>query len=177
MGFMDKLSGMFGGDKKARTDTVKGPSAVLQEHGIDPSHLKFSFNSDGSLGVSGEVRTQAEADSIVKALEGIPNVISIDSKILVAPATPVPAPVVESDTPAPAPTQPEAGKEAATTAPASSGGRTYTVKSGDTLWAISEEMYGTGARYKKIFAANTDQLESPDKIRPGQVLVIPDLDD
>lgn len=181
MGFMDKLSGMLGGNKKAKTDTVKGPSAVLRENGIDPSHLKFAFNTDGSLGVSGEVQTQAEADSIVKVLAGIPSVSSVDSKILVAPATPEPTPVVEADTPPPAPAQAEVSEPAPTTAAtrssAGSDGRTYTVKSGDTLWAISEEMYGSGAKYKKIFEANTDQLENPDKIRPGQVLVIPELDD
>ena len=44
MGFMDKLGTVFGGDKKAATDTVKGPSATLREHGIDPSNLKFGFN-------------------------------------------------------------------------------------------------------------------------------------
>lgn len=178
MGFMDKLSGMLGGNKKAKTETVKGPSAVLRENGIDPSQLKFAFNADGSLGVSGQVHSQAEADNIVKILAGIPSVSSVDDNILVAPATPDPVPVVEADAPQPpAPAQAETSAQAATKGPVSTDGRTYTVKSGDTLWAISEEMYGSGAKYKKIFEANTDQLENPDKIRPGQVLVIPDLDD
>lgn len=175
MGFMDKLSGMFGGDKKAETDSVKGPSAVLREHGIDPSNLKFAFNADGSLGVSGEVHTQAEADGIAKILADIPSVTSVDNQILVAPAKPDPEPVVEADTPPVVPPAP--APEVAPAPQASAEVRTYTVKSGDTLWAISEEMYGSGAKYKKIFEANTDQLENPDKIRPGQVLVIPDLDD
>jgi nucleoid-associated protein YgaU len=177
MGFMDKLSGMFGGNKKTKTDTVKGPSAVLREHGIDPSHLKFAFNTDGSLGVSGEVHTQAEADNIVKVLAGIPSVSNVDSKILVVPATTEPEPAVEADTRPPGSPQPEAGAASATKSPVSTDGRTYTVKSGDTLSTISEEMYGSGAKYRKIFEANTDQLENPDKIRPGQVLVIPELDD
>jgi len=177
MGFMDKLSNMLGGNKKAKTDTVKGPSTVLRENGIDPSQLKFAFNADGSLGVSGQVQSLAEADRIVKVLAGIPSVTSVDNKILVAPATPEPEPVVEADTPPLAPAQAETSEEAVTKGPANAGGRTYTVKSGDTLWAISEEMYGSGAKYKKIFEANTDQLENPDKIRPGQVLVIPDLND
>jgi nucleoid-associated protein YgaU len=181
MGFMDKLSGMFGGKKAPETDSVRGPSAVLRDHGIDPSNLKFAFNSDGSLGVSGEVKTKAEADGIVKALEGIPSVTSVKSQIIVAPAKPAPAPVVEADTPAaPAAAEPAAPavEKAPASEPQSSGeARSYTVKSGDTLWAISEEMYGSGAKYKKIFEANTDQLDNPDKIRPGQVLVIPDLGD
>lgn len=55
--------------------------------------------------------------------------------------------------------------------------RMYTVKSGDTLWKISEEMYGkgNGAKYNVIFEANTPMLSHPDKIYPGQVLRVPDL--
>ena len=63
-----------------------------------------------------------------------------------------------------------------TAAEAKAEGRTYTVKSGDTLWKIAEKMYGSGGKYMKIFEANTDLLENPDKIRPGQELVIPDID-
>lgn len=180
MGFMDKISSMLGGDKKPKADTVKGPSAVLREHGIDPSDLKFAFNADGSLGVSGEVGTQAEADGIVKVLESIPNVTSVSNQILVAPPKPAPEPVVEADVapePPKAAPEPPIEKPAVASPTSESAGRTYTVQSGDTLWAISEEMYGSGAKYKKIFEANTDQLDNPDKIRPGQVLVIPDPDD
>lgn len=56
--------------------------------------------------------------------------------------------------------------------------RMYTVKSGDTLWKISEEMYGKGKgdKYNVIFEANTPMLTHPDKIYPGQVLRIPELD-
>lgn len=55
--------------------------------------------------------------------------------------------------------------------------RMYTVKSGDTLWKIAEEMYGkgNGAKYNAIFEANTPMLNHPDKIYPGQVLRIPEL--
>ena len=56
-------------------------------------------------------------------------------------------------------------------------GRTYTVVSGDSLWKIAEAMYGNGSNYTKIFDANRDILDDPDKIFPGQVLKIPDLDD
>jgi nucleoid-associated protein YgaU len=55
----------------------------------------------------------------------------------------------------------------------SSGGATYTVKSGDTLSKIAREHLGDANAYMKIFEANKDQLSDPDKIRPGQVLKIP----
>ena len=60
-------------------------------------------------------------------------------------------------------------------APAASTARqaTYTVKSGDTLSKIAKEHLGDANAYMKIFEANKDQLNDPDKIKPGQVLKIP----
>jgi nucleoid-associated protein YgaU len=55
--------------------------------------------------------------------------------------------------------------------------RNYTVKSGDTLWKIAEQMYGNGSSYMKIFVANTDLLDNPDQIFPGQELTIPKLEE
>ena len=49
----------------------------------------------------------------------------------------------------------------------------YTVKSGDTLSKIAKEQLGNANAYMDIFDANKDQLTDPDKIKPGQVLKIP----
>jgi hypothetical protein len=49
--------------------------------------------------------------------------------------------------------------------------RTYTVVSGDTLWAISERFYGDGSKYQVI--ADASGISNPDLIQPGQVLTIP----
>lgn len=51
--------------------------------------------------------------------------------------------------------------------------KTYTVKAGDTLSKIAKEIYGNANEYQKIFEANQDKLQSPDKIQVGQELVIP----
>jgi nucleoid-associated protein YgaU len=53
--------------------------------------------------------------------------------------------------------------------------KTYTVKSGDTLSKIAKEYYGNANAYMDIFNANKDQLSDPDKIKPGQVLKIPEV--
>ena len=45
-------------------------------------------------------------------------------------------------------------------APAAPSGRTYTVKSGDTLWGIAKKYYGKGTEYEKIYNANRDQIEA-----------------
>ena len=52
-------------------------------------------------------------------------------------------------------------------------GKTYTVKPGDTLSKIAREHFGNANDYMRIFNANRDQLNDPDKIHPGQVLKIP----
>ena len=49
----------------------------------------------------------------------------------------------------------------------------YVVRKGDTLSKIAEEFYGDKMLYPKIFEANRDLLNDPDKIKPGQRLRIP----
>lgn len=64
--------------------------------------------------------------------------------------------------------------------------QTYTVVSGDTLWKISTNFYGTGTRWPEIYGANSGSIEETANryrggrgsdnghwIYPGQVLTIP----
>ncbi|MFI5508141.1 LysM peptidoglycan-binding domain-containing protein [Mycobacterium sp. NPDC051804] len=83
------------------------------------------------------------------------------------PAAPeVAAAVAEEPAPAPAPEPAPAPPPPPRPAP-----RTYTVVSGDTLWAISERFYGDGSKYQVI--ADASGVANPDLIHPGQVLTIP----
>ncbi|MCD9147607.1 LysM peptidoglycan-binding domain-containing protein [Pseudophaeobacter flagellatus] len=52
--------------------------------------------------------------------------------------------------------------------------RAVTVQEGDTLWAISQERYGSGFLYVRVFEANQAAIRDPDLIYPGQVFSIPD---
>lgn len=77
-------------------------------------------------------------------------------------------------------------KVTAPSATARTGGLTYTVVSGDTLWEIARKFYGTGTKYNIIYDANTDIIESTAKahgkkssdnglwIWPGEVFIIPE---
>lgn len=62
------------------------------------------------------------------------------------------------------PPKPVAPKESA---------RYYTIKSGDTLWAIASKYYGSGAQYPKIYNANKNIIKNANLIYPGQKILIP----
>jgi nucleoid-associated protein YgaU len=100
---------------------------------------------DGKLYFHGTVATQDEANTIWDAIKTIPDW-----------RTEIVADITAT------------GAEAA---PA--GERTYTVKPGDTLSKIAKETLGQANAYMEIFNANRDQLSDPDKVKPGQVLKIP----
>jgi len=50
---------------------------------------------------------------------------------------------------------------------------TAIVSKGDSLWRISQRIYGRGVRYTVIYGANQKQIRDPDLIYPGQVFVLP----
>jgi len=79
-----------------------------------------------------------------------------------------PEPVEEA---APEAVAPELVEEAAAEPAPEPAARTYTVVSGDTLWAIAERFYGDGSKYQVI--ADASGVPNPDLIHPGQVLTIP----
>lgn len=67
------------------------------------------------------------------------------------------------------PSTPPAGA----TAPA--GGRSVTVKRNDSLRGIAKRVYGDEKHWKLIFDANRSSLPTERSLRPGMVLVLPEL--
>ncbi len=57
----------------------------------------------------------------------------------------------------------------------STAAKIYVVVSGDSLSKIAKREYGNANEWKRIFEANRDILNDPDKIFPGQKLKIPPL--
>jgi nucleoid-associated protein YgaU len=53
--------------------------------------------------------------------------------------------------------------------------RFYTIKDGDTLWAIATEYYNDGSKYEYIVEANLEVIKDADKIYPGQNIRIPEI--
>jgi LysM repeat protein len=57
--------------------------------------------------------------------------------------------------------------------PGKTGGRSYVVERGDTLFSISRKFYKSPSHWKEIRDANSSKVESPSKLQPGTVLTIP----
>ena len=49
------------------------------------------------------------------------------------------------------------------------------MQKGDSLWKIAKHVHGDGNKWKAIAEANAELIPNPDRIKPGQVLVIPPL--
>ena len=48
------------------------------------------------------------------------------------------------------------------------------VQPGNNLWVIARHVYGRGIRYHWIYQMNSDQIDDPDLIFPGQVFIVPE---
>ncbi|MGA2069715.1 MAG: LysM peptidoglycan-binding domain-containing protein [Sedimentisphaerales bacterium] len=51
--------------------------------------------------------------------------------------------------------------------------RIHIVQKGDTLSSISAKYYGSARQWRKILAANHDNLPDPNRLTPGVKLIIP----
>ena len=176
MGIFDSIKSALG-KAGPEADITVAPSQMLREAGLDPSGLNFAFGT-GSITVSGQIADESERREILRVLSAIPGIDAVTDQLLIA-QEPAAGTGVEPGTALPESAEP--GQPDVHPGPTESSGspddgpRTYTVASGDTLWKIAERFYGNGSHYTKIFEANTDVLKDPDRIFPGQELVIPEL--
>lgn len=123
---------------------------AIQQQGVRLAHMHVQ---DGKLFLQGEAPSEQAKNEVwnkVKAVDPSYSDLTLDLKV----------------NPALASAQ-QAG------ASASGGMQTYTVKSGDTLSKIAQQVYGDSGQYMRIFEANRDKLKDPDKIQVGQQLTIP----
>ncbi len=51
--------------------------------------------------------------------------------------------------------------------------RTYVARKDDSFWKIAKRIYGSGAKWRKVWQANRDICPRPGDLRPGMKLVLP----
>ncbi len=130
---------------------------VINQKGVRLSHMHIQDNKFFLQGAAGSEAIKNLVWDEVKKVNPSLNDITVD--LMVDPAAAPPA---------------TAAAAAASSGGTSAGRRTYTVSAGDSLSKIAKNFYGNANQYMKIFEANKDKLSDPDKIKPGQELVIPD---
>lgn len=139
---------IFGGGEKPEEQAQKVRDHVAK-YGFDVSGLTFTV-ADDKVTISGEARNAEEKGKIYVAAGNVEGIDGVNDNMTLRPApvqTVAPVAVAEP--------------------------KYHTVESGDTLSKIAKEVYGDVNAYNRIFEANKPMLSDPDKIYPGQVLVIP----
>lgn len=122
---------------------------LLQRYGVSTELLQVSVD-DEKVSLTGTVQSAMEKNKIIVIAGNVEGIAEVDDNIIVLEPEPI---VVEVEK------------------------QFYTVKSGDYLSKISKRVYGDAMKYNIIFEANRPMLKHPDKIYPGQVLIIPPLED
>jgi nucleoid-associated protein YgaU len=127
---------------------------TIQQRGVKLSHLHVQDNKLVIQGAAPSEDIKNEVWNQIKAADSSYSDLSADISV---------------DSSLPQPQQ----AAAATAAAGGASGQTYTVQPGDSLSKIAKQFYGNANDYNKIFEANRDQLNDPNKIQAGQTLVIP----
>lgn len=136
-------------DKSANDAMEAALESVVKSLGLEVEGLNIRVDGD-AVTISGIAASDEVREKVILAVGNVEGIASVDDQMDVMPS--------DEGTPR--------GLEETTF---------YTVEKGDTLWKISQEHYGNGAKYNAIFEANKPMLEHPDKIYPGQLLRIPPL--
>lgn len=165
MGFFDFIaeagSNLFGKDEP-EAQVTRPIIEHIKDAGVDGTYLNVDFRA-GAVTLSGYVPNQEQKEKAVLVAGNILGVASVQDNLILGKP---PKDEIEQKA--------EIAKKAVNANTTEPTFRTYTVKKGDTLGAISKEVYGKASLYNKIFEANTPMLKDADHIYPGQVLKIPE---
>lgn len=151
---------------KIQVGTPKKLRLLITETAINVDVYVDSFNKtySGGYGDIGYDITLIQAkDLIVSATSSTTSAGAAETGAAAAPVETVDTATTEESRPSP----PDA--------------TTYTVVSGDSLWAIAQRLLGDGSRYPELYAANISTIEGQNSgtgnpqytIYPGQVFTLP----
>lgn len=159
--------GLFGTSLEEKT-----AEAVKSLRGTIPGLKSLDAVVEGkTVTLTGEASTLEAKGKAMGEFNKLVETENTINKISVAKAPAAAAPPPAAGAPPPAVA---AGGAPVPAEPAKTAAKIHVVEKGDTLGAIAKKHYGKASAYMKIFEANRDVLDDPDKIKPGQKLRIPD---
>lgn len=142
----DKL---FKSEEKKEQEKAASIRSHINKFGFDTNDIDIAVD-DEKVTLTGEVDSYVNKNKIIVTAGNVNGISKVDDRLVVIKPEPI--------------TPPEPEKQF------------YTVKKGDYLSKIAKEVYGNAQKYNVIFEANKPMLKDPKLIYPGQVLVIPQLD-
>jgi len=158
--------GFFG---KSFEEKVEKAIQQLQAKGLGIAGLRAEVDSDAEVvtlcGTCPDSAAKGRAMSEFNALGETKNTFN---KIKVA------APVAVETAAVAAPVEQAGEQGSSAVVSGAPEERWHEVVSGDTLGAIARKYYGDASKYPKIFDANRDILDNPDRIDVGQKLRVPE---
>ncbi len=153
MGLISFLKGagerVFGkSDETLEKDKAEAIVKHISKYGLKVKDLVVTVDGE-AVTLNGEVSSVLERNRVVVVTGNVSGISAVNDNLML-------------NIPEPAVTEPEK--------------QYYTVVSGDYLSKIAKRVYDDAMKYNIIFEANKPMLTDPDKIYPGQVLVIPALE-
>lgn len=137
----------------------------IREHIRDAGVGIREFNVIYDMGhvvLSGEVDSKADKEKAVLLAGNVAGVGEVVANDLTVKVTEAPADAAGSAAPVDAPAGEDEGES-----------EFYVIQAGDTLGKIAKEVYGDAMQYPKIFEANREVIQDPDKIFVGQKIRLP----
>lgn len=141
---------LFKSGEKGEQEKAELIRAHIGRFGFDTSRIQVTLDKDRVI-LSGTVDTTDNKNKVIVTAGNVDGVAAVEDRIVVT--------------------------EPVRSAPPPPEKQFYTVKKGDYLSKIAKEVYGNANKYHIIFEANRPMLKDPDLIYPGQVLVIPPLEE
>jgi nucleoid-associated protein YgaU len=144
----------------SKQSVVVALAGMDSSSGAVRSHAEMPFNVPDTVGANRSVLNQAVRSAQAHLPSQPPLQIAKQQDIAVSRLPPATAAIPLS----------EGGSPSAVVVPKIA---TTVVSHGDSLWRISRATYGTGMRYAIVYKANQDQIRNPNRIYPGQIIVLP----
>lgn len=170
-----KLDGSLGFHNPAKAEAMLLEALeLLKDAGSAPAEARLAALAASRADASspGGTTRQAQSAPAVAGYAKLTAAPAAGSTSPLAGAAPSPTAPVPSDIGQPAAGSAKLGQSTALDAPKPGGW--YVSRTGDTLWGLAARIYGSGAKYERIYAANTSRMSSADYLPPGTRIWLPD---